>query len=576
MWPSGAVAQSTVIPAAPTGALPTDVTPIRLREERELFRPGPSLYLFQRLPANLWFNTSTEVNLRYESNVFLTANQPRRDLVFRTFPNVTVGYNFLKNTGIYSNYFLIKDIYGDTYHGTAGLTRSTTQSVSMGLRHSRQIRSTNVQFDVQARELWQARKLHQFDYLPGFLLSRSLTPKTYGFINLQLQMRGGQPFIAPDREIDPFYTVGLLRSFGLWTLSVTDTFITDFRSPPFHTSIPHHSNAEMIADIELYHPIVKRYPNVVGFVRAEPIWNWHSNREAGLSGFDFRVYSGIRVTFAKPPVGSLVNQMRQNLKNSPDSATPGKDSPESSPTTPGTTQPIPNSSTPTPINTAYSGESNDRAGGKKLIAGGQKPAKTSFMQRLKLIALGPENPPANQGTIVMIANPMNPLGPMIPTLVQTQQPPVASQVTSTPQSASARRSIAAASRSQSPSPSSSSSSSQAASASQTSSTPEAPPVVLRGNIDPGSTSARPVVGPTQIPLREESSFSSNAPTALPDSATDPFASPEAEGSSAQSSKLQKAQTFTGDLHLGTAFDSCADCLKAKSLLPLEELRTIID
>jgi hypothetical protein len=273
-----------------------------------MLRPGPSLYLFQNLPSNLWFNITTEVNGRFESNVFLTANNPKRDIVFRTFPTMTVGYNILKNTGIYTNYFMIKDAYADDTPGVVHLTKPTTQSLSLGLRHNRQIGKTNLQFDFQARELWQNRGLRQFDYIPGMLLSRALSPHMFAFTNIQMQMRGGTAFVAPTRELDPFYTVGIIRSLGLWTMSITDTFITNFRDPPFRGSIPAQGNDEMIADFEIYRPLIKRYSNVVGFLRAEPIWNWHSNRVAGLSGFDFRLYSGIRVNFVKPALGNIINQ----------------------------------------------------------------------------------------------------------------------------------------------------------------------------------------------------------------------------------------------------------------------------
>jgi hypothetical protein len=410
--PGGALAQNA--PAVPVGPLPTDVTPIRLREESEMFRPGPSLYLFQKLPANLWFNTSTEINMRFESNVLLTANQPIRDIVFRTFPNMTVGYNFFKNTGIYTNYFMIKDVYGDTAPGTARLTLPTTQSVSLGVRHSRQVGKTNVQFDLQARELWQQSRLHQFDYLPGMLLSRSLTPHTYGFINLQMQMRGGEAFVAPTRELDPFYTVGILRSFGRTTLSVTDTFITNFRDPTFANSVPAHGNDEMIADIELFRPIVKRYPNVVGFVRAEPIWNWHSDRTAGLSGFDFRLYSGIRIAFAKPAVGSIMNQVRKEFKTPPPS-------PQESPTSPDApaTGPMPNSALPSSDSATIAlSEEESFAQLRPALANESikiKPShKLTLFEKFKALA-HQDDSVSGRSPIMMIQNPMDPFGPQIPT-----------------------------------------------------------------------------------------------------------------------------------------------------------------
>jgi hypothetical protein len=366
LLPPFATAQQAA-PLVPTGPLPTDLTPIRLKEERELFKPGPTFYLFQKLPANLWVNISAETNLRFESNVFLTAHQPKRDIVYRTFPNITVGYNFLKNTGIYTNYFMIKDVYGGS--GTFNhLTIPTNQSLSLGFRHNEYWKNTYLQWDFQARELWQAKDLHQFDYIPGFFASRQLavTPitnefrrkligNTTLFTTLQMQLRGGHAFAAPTREIDPFYTLGMFRSYKNWVLSVTDTFITDFRDPPFRNSVPRQGNAEMIADIEIYHPLFKHHPSLVGFIRAEPIWNWRSNRAVGLSGFDFRLYSGIRLQASKTALGGTMDQLRKQLKdeNEPNNQQPQQQ--QTPPTNPTPTTPVPTVPVITPPRSSDSG-----------------------------------------------------------------------------------------------------------------------------------------------------------------------------------------------------------------------------
>jgi hypothetical protein len=355
-----------VAPIVPTGPLPTDLTPVRLREERELFKPGPTFYLFQKLPANLWVNVSAETNLRFESNVFLTASHPKADIVYRTFPNITLGYNFLKNTGIYTNYFLIKDVYGG--QGTFNhLTIPTNQSLSLGFRHTENWKNTYLQWDFQARELWQAKDLHQFDYIPGFFASRSIarqppqTPSAHPvseafkrklignttlFTTLQMQLRGGHAFAAPTREIDPFYTLGLFRSWGNWVFSATETFITDFRDPPFRGSVPNHGNVESISDFELYHPLFKHHPSLVGFIRAEPIWNWRSDKAVGLSGFDFRLYSGIRLQASKTALGGTMDTLRKQLKDNEDAPngqqqqTPPAPGTNPTPTTPVPTMPV--------------------------------------------------------------------------------------------------------------------------------------------------------------------------------------------------------------------------------------------
>jgi hypothetical protein len=44
----------------------------------------------------------------------------------------------------------------------------------------------------------------------------------------------------------------------------------------------------MIADFEVNHPLTKKFPALLAFMRAEPIWNWDSDKYPGLSGFNFR------------------------------------------------------------------------------------------------------------------------------------------------------------------------------------------------------------------------------------------------------------------------------------------------
>jgi hypothetical protein len=298
----------------PPGPLPTDVTPIGLGQEQDLLRPGLAFRAFQKLPERLWFNVSTEVSQRLETNVFFTNSNRYDDYVFRVLPNVSLGYNVLERTSIYCNYFVIKDVYAK--HGNR-LTFPTTQSLSLGFRQEVPMgRKTSMQLDFQARELWQTAHLHQADLIPGITITHIARPDTVLFGNVQLQMRGAEYFVAPTREIDPFYTLGAVYRKGQWVFSATDTFITNFRSPPFHGSIPPQGNVSMIADFELSHPLSKRIPGTVGFLRAEPIWNWKSNNVPGLSGFDFRFFSGIRIAFGKPSYAAAINKLREQLLES--------------------------------------------------------------------------------------------------------------------------------------------------------------------------------------------------------------------------------------------------------------------
>lgn len=288
--------------------IPVDVTPIGLGRERELLNPGKTFYLLQRLPERLWFNSTTEISNRGETNVYFAPRKYTSDYVYRTLPNVTLGYRFLPNTSIYGNYFLLKDVFATQ----GGLTAPTTQSLSSGFRHEKQIGPrTNLQLDLQARELWQTKGVRQFDWLPGMTLTHVLNPSTILFGNIQLQMRGGQYFISPTREIDPFYTAGILHRRGDWTFSLVDTFVTNFRNG---NAIPSQSNIAMIAQAEVARQISPKIPGLAAFFRCEPVWNWGSRGVTGLSGFDFRIFGGLRYSLNKQATSASMDRYKKQLK----------------------------------------------------------------------------------------------------------------------------------------------------------------------------------------------------------------------------------------------------------------------
>jgi hypothetical protein len=306
---SNLIAQS-----APPQFVPTDVTPFAISGERSTFTPGYKFRVFQYLPARLWFNSTTEVSQRIDTNVFFTYSHPKFDYAFRALPNITVGYNVLKNTSVYCNYFVIKDTFAQH---PALLNFPTTMSLSMGVRQDFPVgKKTNIQLDFQARELWQTSHLHQFDFIPALNITHVVNPNHIFFGSTLLQLRGREYFAAPTREIDPFYTVGYVYRRGKWTFVANDTLVTNFRSPPFHGSIPRQGNVTMIADLELSRPVVNKFPALVAFVRAEPIWNWSSHKAPGLSGFDFRLFTGLRLSLNKPTYFGAIEKLREQLLES--------------------------------------------------------------------------------------------------------------------------------------------------------------------------------------------------------------------------------------------------------------------
>ena len=301
------------------GVLPTDATKGNLLQDRANAYPGFKLRLFQKLPANLWIQGSTEVNQRLDTNVFLQYKEPQPDYVFRAAPSLTVGYNVLDTTSVYAQYFVIKDVY--TVHHRQ-LTPPTTQSIAMGLRHTFPPMFKNkvsIYLDGQARELFQSRGLRQADLTPSINATIFATQKLTLFSSATMQMRSGQLFLGPQREIDCFYTMGgYYRSpSGKWVFSVTDTFVTNFRHPHFKFSIPRQGNVNMIADFEVDRQI-GNIPGLQAILRAEPVWNWRSRNVPGLSGFDFRLYSGLRLSFYKPSYGGTMNAIKKQLQQQDD------------------------------------------------------------------------------------------------------------------------------------------------------------------------------------------------------------------------------------------------------------------
>lgn len=290
--------------------VPTDVTPIGLGRERDLLRPGRTFYLLQKLPSRMWINGSVEVSQRGETNVFFTNSNKKADYVFRALPNLSIGYRILPRTSIYTNYFVLKDVFAD--HGR--LSYPTTQSLAWGLRHEIPIRNrSTLQFDLQARELWQASHFRQFDFLPGVTLTHVLNPNTIAFGNIQLQLRGKSYFQAPTREIDPFYTLGILHKRGPYTFSFVDTFVCNYRNG---NAIPSQGNLAMISQIEAAREVSKKLPGLVTFIRAEPIFNWNSRGVPGISGFDFRIFGGLRYSFNKSATSVAMDQLRKQLQKS--------------------------------------------------------------------------------------------------------------------------------------------------------------------------------------------------------------------------------------------------------------------
>jgi hypothetical protein len=323
-----------------TTVLPTDTLPLPTRHK------GPSyvelnaheVKFLQKLPAKFYLNAINESTFRLETNPF--QNPPKSSLsfllnnaqaasntstvqsieqelsqvnlsqqVFREAPNITAGWQFTPRLSVYSNYFAIRD---DLLQSS--LLNSTTQSVGGGAQYDMPLgKGFDLQPNFQFREFYQTGQPDVFDYLPAITLTKAVGQHTQVYANSLLQLRGLQPFVAPNREIDPFYTVGFQRTQGLWQFSGSSTFFQNFRKPFGRNAFAPVNGYGIVCDFEVARQLFKRIQGLQTFVRAEPVWNFHSDATPSLSGFDFRLFYGIRATLSKPALTGQMQQIRQRL-----------------------------------------------------------------------------------------------------------------------------------------------------------------------------------------------------------------------------------------------------------------------
>jgi hypothetical protein len=349
-----------VLPTLPTptsNILPTDVLPLNAAQERIPFGENLQLRINQFLPSRFFFSASTEASFRPETNIFqfpkkrvflqklpppqqilrLNPFQQEQvlqevkladsfDHVFRVLPNVTAGWTLSQRTRLYGNYFMLRDQYAKHPR-----LNQVIHSYSYGLQQDVPFgQRGNLTIDLQARELNQMHQHSVFDFIPALTFSYIVTPRMVVFLNSLLQIRGRKYFQAPTRELDPFYTLGLLYSRGGWTFSASTTFVQNFREPYHHGAQIPVDNYVSISDFEIARRLFRQLPGVQAFVRAEPIFNMHSHNTPGLAGVDFRLFYGLRMALAKPALTAIINniieQLKQQEENEPGNQTGPKPS----------------------------------------------------------------------------------------------------------------------------------------------------------------------------------------------------------------------------------------------------------
>ena len=332
---SPCLAQSTI--------LKTDqVAPLTTGSAQQAFGQNFQFRLWQKLPARLYFNGYVESTLRIETNPYQTPNKyeylrhnypsaaqlakmtPAQiaaanqglatvdsfDNVDRIFPNFTVGWALTPNTRVYSSGFMIRDTLFKNFHLDTNIF-----SIGSGIQNTRYITKKGyIMTGFFMRELWETNIHPVFDYIPSVSYYHQFTPAMLTYVSVLTQFRGKQFMNSVNREIDPFYTFGSIYRRGRWMFINTCTFVQNFRNQFGVNALLPTNNYSFICDFEIDRQIFKAVPGLLAFVRAEPVYNMHSNDVVGLSGTDFRLYYGFRFTFAKPALNGVLQQLRQQLE----------------------------------------------------------------------------------------------------------------------------------------------------------------------------------------------------------------------------------------------------------------------
>jgi hypothetical protein len=289
-----AAAQS---PTSPTSTSPVDLAPVKLIErttpafQASQFETG----LLYKLPAKLFFYSSTENSLRCETNVFQTLHRNRADMVYRCLPNVTVGYAFTNRTRVSANYFYLRD----QYTRNSGLLSRNIHSIGFQIQHDIPLSErTNITAGFMGRQLLLTNSQPLSDLLPSAQITHRVGNRgiVYGGLLGQIRFRNT---VGRFQEGDQFYSAGAIYRTSRWMFLWDNTFITSFghRKLRFGPS----NNQTTIMTMEADYRVSPRLP-LVAFVRAQPIFNMGANQCTGFAGVNFRIFGGLRIDLNKSPI----------------------------------------------------------------------------------------------------------------------------------------------------------------------------------------------------------------------------------------------------------------------------------
>ncbi len=277
-----------------------DLTPIKIPERGAAFSNFDSYKarMLYRLPARMFFSGTCENSARLETNVFQTSRNPQADLVYRVLPNLTVGYALTRRTRVGSNFFFFRDQYASR---DSQLSRNI---YSVGLRADHDFtlsEKTTMTAGLFCRELFfnlnNSSTPPLSDIIPSAVVVRRVGQHGALYGSMMGQVRF-QKMLDRFQEFDQFYSVGYVLRKSPWLFTTDCTFVTNFGNSNLRGGP---NNQVFVLTGEIARQLHRNIP-VAAFVRAEPIFNMGANSSPGLSGFNFRLYGGLRAEVSKPAI----------------------------------------------------------------------------------------------------------------------------------------------------------------------------------------------------------------------------------------------------------------------------------
>lgn len=308
------------------GLIQTDITPLPDTElptppgtPASYFRPWPPNWAY-KLPNNFWLRSVIQTEQRYDTNVFNTPKAKVSDYALREHPYLQMGWRFTNHFEPYVEYFLIKDVHVKA----TDFNPPTSQSLAGGAKgaiwasfdpNNKGLRKT-LAYDFRFREWWFNSHQRQYDLLPSLiyeqvLQSKSKTNFTKFELRSMLQLDQRKTRTGTTREIDPFFNARILHARGRWLFQGGVTLALDF--PTYTGAKPKLKTGALIGTIDISRQ-VPHIPNLQCFIQGQPIWSFSDKGVPGYTGFNFRLFSGVRMIFDRPPATSAVRRAWKNLR----------------------------------------------------------------------------------------------------------------------------------------------------------------------------------------------------------------------------------------------------------------------